>query len=248
MKRTFRGRNCTEERENRQQLGESSVEKARNENMKQAKMVSFDMDGTLTDMEFVNSVWEEGIPKLYALKNQIPFEEARRKMRGEYDKVGKEKLEWYDLGYWLNKFDLDASPEQVLDSFRERIRVFEEVPRVLEKLRNKGYRLIVITNARREFVDSEMRQTGIKSCFERIFSSPSDFKLTKNGTTVYEKVCAVCKVSPNQLVHIGDDPDFDFEIPKRLGITAFLIDRTRKKTGQFILDSLEKLTNQLQHI
>jgi len=213
--------------------------------MKQPKIVSFDMDGTLTDMEFVNSVWEEGVPKLYALKNQVSFEEARRKMRGEYDKVGKEKLEWYDLGYWLNKFDLDASPEQVLNSFRERIRVFEEVPRVLEKLRNKGYRLIVITNARREFVDLEMRQTGIQGYFERIFSSPSDFKLTKNGTTVYEKVCAACEVSPNQLVHIGDDPDFDFEIPKKLGINAFLIDRTRRKTGQFIVDSLEKFTNEL---
>ena len=246
MKRIFRGRDCTEERENKQQLlGESSVARARNENMKQSKIVSFDMDGTLTYMDFVNSVWEEGVPKLYALKNQVPFEEARRKIRGEYDKVGKEKLEWYDLRYWLNKFDLDASPEQVLDSFRERIRVFEEVPGVLEKLRNECYRLIIITNARREFVDLEMSQTGIQGYFERIFSSPSDFKLTKNGTTVYEKVCAACEVSPNQLVHIGDDPDFDFEIPKKLGINAFLIDRTRIKTGQFIVDSLEKFTNEL---
>ena len=246
MKRIFRGRDCTEERENKQQLlGESFVARARNENMKQSKIVSFDMDGTLTYMDFVNSVWEEGVPKLYALKNQVPFEEARRKIRGEYDKVGKEKLEWYDLRYWLNKFDLDASPEQVLDSFRERIRVFEEVPGVLEKLRNECYRLIIITNARREFVDLEMSQTGIQGYFERIFSSPSDFKLTKNGTTVYEKVCAACEVSPNQLVHIGDDPDFDFEIPKKLGINAFLIDRTRIKTGQFIVDSLEKFTNEL---
>jgi putative hydrolase of the HAD superfamily len=211
----------------------------RRENMNRAEVISFDLDGTLTDMSFVDSVWLQGIPKLYAVKNQISFEEARRKVKNEYDRVGKERLEWYDLNYWLNKFEIDASPQQVLDSFRERIRLFEEVPNVLEELKNRGYRLIVVTNARREFADMEIAHTGIRKYFEKIFSSPSDFRLTKNGTNVYERVCAACDVSPSAMVHVGDDREFDFEVPRRLGINAFLLDRTRKKSGPFTVTSLE---------
>jgi HAD superfamily hydrolase (TIGR01549 family) len=210
------------------------------DNMTRAQVISFDMDGTLTDMSFVNSVWLQGVPELYALKNEIPFEEALSQVKYEYDKVGREKLEWYDLGYWLNKFGISTTPKQVLASFVERIRVFEEVQGVLEKMKNSGYRLVIVTNARREFVDLEIKKTGIRSYFEYIFSSPSDFKLTKNGTTVYENVCTACEVSPAKMIHIGDDPEFDFEVPKKIGIRTFLLDRTGKKVGPSIVSSLEE--------
>jgi len=130
--------------------------------MKSKLVISFDMDGTLTDLSFVDSVWLEGIPKLFAQKHQISLEEARKRVKSEYDRVGNEKLEWYDLNYWLDKFSIDASPQQVLKSFREKICVYQDVPIVLENLKNRGYRLIVITNARREFVDIEMQQSGIQ--------------------------------------------------------------------------------------
>ena len=208
--------------------------------MNRAEIISFDMDGTLTEMSFVNSLWLRGVPELYAQKNKIPFEEAQKRVKHEYDKVGRDKLEWYDLSYWLKEFEIDAAPEQILESFANKIRVFEEVPKLLAKLKNKGYRLIIVTNARREFVNLEMEQTGIQSYFENIFSSPSDFKLTKNGTTIYEKVCTTCQVSPTNMIHVGDDPDFDFEVPKRIGIRAFLLDRDKKKTGLNIVSSLEE--------
>lgn len=213
--------------------------------MNRAHVVSFDMDGTLTDMSFVNSIWLQAVPKLYSQKRQIPFEEALRQVKSEYDKIGRERIEWYDLSYWLNKFEIEKKAEQILDSFVDRIRVFEEVHTVLGKLRDIGYRLIIVTNARREFADLEMEQTGTRSYFENIFSSPSDFKLTKNGPAVYEKVCSECKISPSNMIHIGDDLKFDFEVPTQIGIRAFLIDRARKKTGPFIVSSLEEFASKL---
>ncbi len=211
--------------------------------MSRIKVLSFDMDGTLTDLSFANSVWLQGVPELYAQENKIPFDQALSTVKHEYDAIGKERLEWYDLGYWLKKFGLNTLPEQVLSLFTEKIRVFPEVPEALENLRNKGYRLIVVTNARREFVDLELNQTGIHACFERIFSSPSDFRLTKNGTTVYERVCATLNVKPANVMHVGDDPDFDVEVPRKLGITSYLLDRAGKKTGEFVISNLAELTN-----
>ena len=213
--------------------------------MKPTRVISFDMDGTLTDLSFVDSVWLEGIPKLFAQNNQISLDEARKRVKSEYDRVGNENLEWYDLNYWLDKFSIDASPQQVLKSYRERIRVFQDVPAVLENLKNQGYRLIVITNARREFVDIEMQETGIQDFFERIFSSPSDFRLTKNATLVYENVCNACEISPSEMIHIGDDQDFDFGVPKKLGINAFLLDRTGTKTGAYTVFSLEEFERKI---
>jgi len=215
------------------------------ENVSRAKILSFDIDGTITDMSFVNSVWLQGVPALYSLKNEIPFGEALSQVKFEYDKIGREKIEWYDLGYWLNKFKINMRPEQLLDSFVDRIHVFEEVHEILEKLKNSGYKLIIITNARREFLDLEMNKTGTNRYFENTFSSPSDFKLTKNGTAVYKKVCDSCKISPIEMIHVGDDPEFDFEVPKQIGIRAFLLDRTGTKTGQFIISSLKEFADKL---
>ncbi len=211
--------------------------------MGRIQVLSFDMDGTLTDLSFVNSVWLRGVPELYAQKNNISFEQALSKVKQEYDAVGKERLEWYDLGYWLKKFGLNTLPEQLLSLFAEKIKVFPDVPEALENLRKKGYRLIVVTNARREFVDLELNQTRIHACFERIFSSPSDFRLTKNGTTVFERVCATLSVCPANVVHVGDDPDFDVAVPRKLGITSYLLDRAGRKTGSYVVSNLEEFAN-----
>lgn len=210
------------------------------ENMNRAQIISFDMDGTLTEMAFVNSVWLRGVPELYAQKNKISFEEALFQVKHEYNKVGRERLEWYDLSYWLNKFEINTTPEQILKSFADNIRAFEDVHKLLEKLIDRRYRLIVLTNARREFADLEMDKTGMKRYFENVFSSPSDFKLIKNGTTIYEKVCIACQVPPTNMIHVGDDPNFDFEVPKRIGIRAFLLDRDRKRVGKDIVHNLEE--------
>ena len=213
--------------------------------MDSARVISFDLDGTVTDISFVDSVWLEGIPRLYALKNRVSLEDAKREVRKEYDKVGREKLEWYDLSYWIKKFGLSVSTEEVLRSFEDKIRVFEEVPRALKELKRRGFKLIIVTNARREFVDMELAQLEIRDYFEHVFSSTSDFGLVKKATDLYEKVCAACEIFPSEMVHVGDDRYFDFEVPKKLGIRAFYLDRTGSQQGEFVVHNLEEFSKKL---
>ena len=213
--------------------------------MDRAKIVSFDMDGTITDLSFVDSVWLEGVPHLLAAKRGISFEEAKRYAKAEYDKIGRDRLEWYDLNHWTNKFGLVASPAEVIGSFQHKIRIFPEVPNVIDGLRRRGLRLIVVSNARREFLDLEIKKTGIESCFERVFSSTSDFGLTKKTANLYQKVCSVCDVSPGEMVHVGDDLSFDFEVPKELGIQAFYLDRTGAVSGESVVHDLGEFQNKL---
>jgi FMN phosphatase YigB (HAD superfamily) len=48
------------------------------------------------------------------------------------------------------------------------------------------------------------------------------------------------------MIHVGDDQSFDFEVPRRLGITAFYLDRTSENSGDHVVDSLEHLGERLE--
>lgn len=210
------------------------------------RVVSFDLDGTITDTSFADSVWLEGIPRVYALKKHISFEDAKREVKSEYDKVGKGKLEWYNPDYWIKKFGLNISPNEVLKSYKHKIRIFPEVPRVLENLKSKGFRLIVISNAQREFVDLELEETHIAHYFDRVFSSTSDFRLVKDAASLYSGVCRICDIAPQEMAHVGDDRYFDFEVPKRLGILAFYLDRTGQCREESAIHNLLELNGKLE--
>jgi len=209
------------------------------------RVVSFDLDGTITDISFVNSVWLEGIPRLYALKNGVSFADAKRTVMSEYNKVGRNRLEWYDLRHWIEKLGLDVSPNGILSSFQHRIKLFPEVPAVLKEFTKSGFRLIIVTNARREFVDLELEKTKIEHYFERVFSATSDFGLIKKTVSIYQKVCRICDISPYEMIHVGDDQSFDFETPNELGIIAFYLDRTGEHSGESTVHSLRELRGKI---
>jgi putative hydrolase of the HAD superfamily len=208
-------------------------------------MVSFDLDGTVTDISFADSVWLEGIPRFFADKNGVSLEDAKRQVMGEYAKIGRDRLEWYDLRYWIEKLCLDVRPEDLLNSFQHKIKIYPEVVEVLEEFSSEGLRLIIVSNARREFVDLQLQKTNIARYFERVFSSTSDFGLIKKMAELYLKICRICDVSPNEVIHVGDDHTFDFEVPSRLGINSFYLDRTGKKPGKYVVHSLKELGEKL---
>ncbi len=87
-------------------------------------VISFDLDGTLFDNRFVDSVGLEEIPRLYSVKMKGSVDYARRIVKREYDMVGKERLEWYDIPYWIRRFGLNVEAEELLRNFEHRKRVW----------------------------------------------------------------------------------------------------------------------------
>jgi len=185
---------------------------------------------------------------LYSAKKRVSFDDARKAVKREYDKIGRERLEWYDLQYWTRKFDLNVAWQELLRYFEHKIKTYPEVPKVLEELKKRGFRLIIVTNARREFAELELRKAKIENYFERVFSSTSDFALVKKMVSLYQRVCNILEISPQEMIHIGDDRNFDFHVPRRVGILAFHLDRTGKHKGNFVIRSLEELNRELQRL
>jgi HAD superfamily hydrolase (TIGR01549 family) len=85
--------------------------------------------------------------------------------------------------------------------------------------------LIVISNAPHEFLEVELDVSGLKPYFHQVFSAVSDFGKTKKEEDVYRQVCDTVGVTHTELVHVGDDWQFDYRTPRRLGIAAYYLNR-----------------------
>jgi FMN phosphatase YigB (HAD superfamily) len=86
----------------------------------------------------------------------------------------------------------------------------------------------------------------MKDRFHRVFSSTFDFGVVKKTVKLYQRVCDILGVSPQEMIHVGDDRKFDFDVPRRLGILAYHLDRTSKHEGDFVIHSLEELNTKLE--
>jgi putative hydrolase of the HAD superfamily len=203
------------------------------------------MDGTLVDPEFTDWVWSYGIPKLVAEKSGLSFEASKAYVEGEYRKVGEKALEWYDIKYWFQFFQLKESWRALMEGFVEKIHVYPDVNHILERLKNR-FQLILTSNAGKEFIEVEMGATGLGRYFERIFSATSDFRQVKKTTDFYQHICQILRVSPHEMVHVGDHYEFDYLVPRALGIQSFFLDRSGQKQGDFILRDLRELEDHLQ--
>lgn len=204
------------------------------------KVISFDLDGTVVDAAYGNVVWLEGIPEKYARRHSMTLEHAKQTVRREYDAIGEANILWYDIAYWLRRFDLAVSIPRLLDEYSDHIRLLPHVAEVIRLLSEK-YRLVIASNAARIFVEKELSHTGLERHFDRIISATSDFEMVKKEEQFYRRLCSVMGVSPSEVVHVGDHSVFDVEVPLRVGIDSYHYNPSHNGKGQAIHDFRELL-------
>lgn len=200
------------------------------------KIVSFDVEGTLVTPDFSYAVWFEAIPQRYAEKNGINLELARKAVEEEYRKVGDQRLEWYDVRYWFDKLGL-GMPAPVMQRCENQVCYYPEVKEVLASL-SERYSLVAASGSTRDFLQHLLQD--IEPYFSEIYSSITDYNQLKTSE-FYLKMCKAMRVAPEQVVHIGDNWQFDFVAPSEIGIQAFYLNRKQQTNHQNSVASLLQL-------
>jgi HAD superfamily hydrolase (TIGR01549 family) len=207
--------------------------------MNRIVLISFDAEGTLVTPDFSETIWHEAIPALYAQKNGLDLAQAKNSVVEQYNRIGVNRLEWYDIEYWFDRLDLGSSGP-VIRSCLGKISYYPEVAEVLSCLAGE-YRLIVASGTPLELLHCLLRD--IEPYFVRIFSSISHYGQVKNPD-FYLSICEEMGANPAQVIHVGDNWQFDFVNAKQAGLCALHIDRS----GQNHQDSLSDLTQLKQFL
>ena len=216
------------------------------------KVFSFDVDGTLVSQEFADCVWLRGIPEAYAAKHALSFEHAFEFVKREYDNIGENRIEWYNIRFWLRKFNLKIPYEKLFEKYEAEVKIYTEVESVLKVLKEAGYVLVVNSNAATEFIDFQIQP--IRKYFSHVFSATSDFGELKKSNGHYARICEIMAVKPQEVVHTGDHFVFDFLNPRRIGITAYYLDRSRDAmhddngNDEFVISNLNELLDAFELI
>jgi FMN phosphatase YigB (HAD superfamily) len=198
--------------------------------------ISFDLDGTLTDLAFVDGVWNEGLPRLVGRSRGIALEEAMQLCMDAYRSEGEASIKWYQLSHWLDYFGLNhVDEEELIKGFIPRIKIFEDALRAVTHFKHKGYPLILFSNAPRPFLDKEVHYCSLGGYFDTIVSLPDDWGMVKSQGEAFVRLKSYVN---SEVVHVGDHILFDCEIPREAGVKAFHIWRGK---GPRLHDSLESL-------
>ena len=100
---------------------------------------------------------------------------------------------------------------------------FADTLPALEGLRNRGYRLGVITNLRAD-VDSLIEKAGLKGCLEFSVNSVQA-GIEKPHPPIFLEAGRLAGVEPGEILHVGDQIRSDVGGAQAVGMQAVLLDR-----------------------
>ena len=218
------------------------------------KAISFDAVGTLfyltkTVGDHYAYVGREVGLDLDAQKLERAFHEAWNQMPQRAAIDGPREDD--DKGWWrelvdvvldqvapsMSELDRDNFFEIAYEHFAEAgvWELYPEVPSVLEQLHPR-FRLAVISN-----FDGRLRlileHLGISKFFTHVFVS-SEVGSDKPDPEIYRRALKFINLKPNEVLHVGDDPQRDWEGASAAGLSIFRLDRRKNS----LRDLLAELT------
>lgn len=164
--------------------------------------------------------------------------------------VSDEERKVLEKNYWrdivdnvyqeVGMFDgFDAHFDELFEVFRsDAWAIFPETKNVLETLKEKNYRLGIISNFDSRVYDV-MNNLKIRDYFDAFVIS-SEAGHAKPNPNIYHLALREIGADPKECIHIGDNIQNDFHGPRALGIQALLLDR---ENGHESIGDQHKITN-----
>ena len=99
----------------------------------------------------------------------------------------------------------------------EYVKLYPNVPDALAMLRQKGYKLWLLSNAQRVFTEYELRHLGLGQQFDGIYIS-SDYGCRKPDGRFFRALLEEQKLNPANCLMIGNDRETDIAGAKAAGL------------------------------
>jgi len=214
----------------------------KDESRMKIKVISLDATGTMVNDHYLDFVWLEVVPQLYAQKRNISLASARSFVHEEYDRMSKDDIRWYLPEYWFKHFQLSRDPMDVFKEHKDLIKIYPEVPSVLEIL-SKEYDLIVASGLPKNLL--EIAIEDVKTYFTHVFSPVTDLGEVGKSVGFYKMICKTLNIEPQSILHIGDNWDNDFVVPRTFGMMSLFLDRSGKKKGKYVIENLKEAAKYL---
>jgi putative hydrolase of the HAD superfamily len=126
----------------------------------------------------------------------------------------------------LDELDRDNFFEIAYEHFAEAgvWELYPEVVDVLEKLRPR-FQLAVVSN-----FDGRLRvifeRLSVSKFFDHVFIS-SELGADKPDPEIFGRALKMMRLQPNEVLHVGDDPERDWKAASAAGLSIFKLDRKR---------------------
>jgi GMP/IMP 5'-nucleotidase len=162
--------------------------------------VLLDMDGTLLDLAFDNFFWRELVPSRFAALQGLPLEQVQREVEAQYRSV-EGSLAWYCLDHWSRVLDIDL--RALKWDHRHLISYLPRAPQFLARIRQRGKRALIVTNAHRETLAVKVAQTGLDTRVDGLVCS-HDFSVPKENAAFWPALQRQEDLNPARTLLIED--------------------------------------------
>lgn len=211
------------------------------------KVISFDLGGAFFNNQFDELLWRTEIPKIYAQKYNLSKEVAFERVTSEYRRLWGKVDGWRDPEFWLKHFKLDIKFSDIIKNIKISILPYSDAAPII-KILQKKYHLIIISHAQENILLMKLKLAGYEKIFLKIYSVGSHFRKITKDEDIYQDICDDLRVKPEEIVHIGNNFDFDYKVPSSIGINAFLIDRTGFKKEPFVVRDLYEFQEKIRDL
>lgn len=185
-------------------------------------VISFDLQGTLSDDAFSDEFWLEILPQLYAKNKCISVSEAKEELKKKFNEYGRYDYRYYSLKYWLQELKLSLAFDDILQLARNKPHFFEDTLQLLKEIKGRA-KLIIASSTTKEFIMAELGENT--HFFSQVFSSLDDFNIAGKPKDFYEKIAAIIGVPAHKILHIGDSKEMDIDNASIAGFKTFYFDK-----------------------
>lgn len=180
----------------------------------------FDLDDTIIDTKIYAEVYE---PLLDMICSTLKLTREGLDQKAEKAGLQRNKFGRWDTGELCKQWDLLEEYYMILEAHIKVLPVLKgNVIKTFERIKAKGGKIGIISNSMTRTINSYVNKYGLKRYLDFVFSR-DDSGCKKDKADYWKALIKKYHLKPAECLVIGDDPEQDDVVPRKLGFNTFIV-------------------------